>query len=197
MRIIFSLIAAVLAGTLVWLVIHGVQSGRVSPVDLKLLEIGSSFQSIAPSIDNEIEPAMSKAKETFEQRLAKANLFRFWGGVLEWIGISVTALLTFIAGFSGRAVSVGESPSQEQLEVALRELGKSKRKLAIMVGILASLAAVATLFGTELDSREQVAREEVRTMHERFHDARELWFEAKTESEVRQALREFEAIAIE
>lgn len=195
MRWLLIGLGVVILGSAVIVLVTQVQSGAYSPEELRTLGIGNAFVAERAELEAQAEQAISEAREVIDERNNAANRVRFLTGILEWAGIILSGALVIVAAVFGRVMRPDDGPA-DAAETIITE-NKSKRRLTIVVAVIAAAASVSGMIASKLDAKEVNMRARVLRMFDEFQDARIQVIDHSTESELQDGIGRLERIPLQ
>ncbi len=129
---------ALLATLVAWIVLslgHGI--ARIEP---KILEDAHAFDGNAQLPAADIQKQLGSARERMDERFRYSEWARYAATGGDWLAFLLTALITLLAGYHGRALAVAAPNPQ-----AIAELVKNQStRFTRTVGLVAAGAAICT-----------------------------------------------------
>jgi hypothetical protein len=137
--LLFALFAGWIVHTLAW----------PSPTHLvpQVLDLGNAFEGNLQLPADKIQAAFSTARDHMLQVNSIGTKLRMVGNIAAWVTFAATSLITLIVGFFGKA-------PQGNAATPVNTGGLPARTVRI-IGLLASIAAVTTAFGSLSISKSQ------------------------------------------
>jgi hypothetical protein len=129
---------ALLAALAVWIMLSVAQGiARTQP---RILEDTHAFDGNAQLPAADIQKQLSSARERMDQRFRYSEWARYAGTGGDWLAFLLTALITLLAGYRGRALAVATPTAQGVADLVKDQSARFTRT----VGLVAAGAAICT-----------------------------------------------------
>jgi hypothetical protein len=126
---------AALAVWIVWSLAHGV--GRAEP---RILEDTHAFEGNAQLPAADIQKQLASARERMDERFRYSEWARYAATGGDWLAFLLTALITLLAGYRGRALAVA-APNPQTIADLVKD---QSVRFTRTVGLIAAGAAICT-----------------------------------------------------